>query len=519
LTKLYAIHGGNSLDYDGWVVLTRGIGRDPNDQGGENFKRFRQVPIVRLNHGYAPWGTIPRPEHYADFAQRCANFVRASAGCSRWIIGNEMNHEQERPDGQPITPGMYAECFTQCRDAIRGVRFHNGDQVLVGAVAPWNAQTRYAGNPSGDWIRYFEDVQHELGVNGCDGFALHTYARAQTPAAVVSPARMGPPFEMYHNGFRTYWDWMNAILPRLQGLPCYITETNAIEAWLDANTGFVTAAYDEIDGWNSLFPDRPILCLALYRWEFDRWAFRDKYHVHADFYNAVERGYAWPQKTDPPMEDDMLKNPSFEEDWHEQGAGELVLPDEWTLEYVDGDHPWCGPQGKRPEVKPNQEHVTDGQLSIRAFPPAHSRGMFGIWQEVEVEAGQWYTFAAQVRIESKPPGEMAAFVGIQPWGTGLFERQMIWGKETQVIGEWQTVAVTAQAFGNRIRVAMGANNKWPTQNNTVWWDNCIMERWECNGGIEPPNPPQNGECNFSEEGVRKVVREELDRTVWASGAG
>ena len=62
--------------------------------------------------------------------------------------------------------------------------------------------------------------------------------------------------------------------------------------------------------------------------------------------------------------------------------------------------------------------------------------MFGIYQEVQVEQGGWYTFTAWARVESAPAGEMAAYVGIQPWGGGLFERQMIWGKETQTLREW-----------------------------------------------------------------------------------
>jgi hypothetical protein len=496
LTQIYAIHGGNSLDYDGWVVLTRGIGRDPNDQGGENLKRFRQTPIVRLNHGYAPWGTIPRPEHYADFAQRCANFVRASPGCSRWIIGNEMNHEQERPDGQPITPGMYAECFTQCRDAIRGVRFHNGDQVLVGAVAPWNAQTRYAGNPAGDWIRYFEDVQHELGVNGCDGFALHTYARAQTPEAVVSPARMNPPFEMHHNGFRTYWDWMNAILPRFQGLPCYVTETNAIEAWLDVDTGFVTAAYDEIDGWNSLYPSRPILCLALYRWEFDRWAFRDKYHVHADFYNAVERGYAWPQKTDPPMEDDMLTNPSFELPYNQHPVHSTVrVANGWHHFASDGKPPERDVICALPEYKPlpkeeDAYRVHDGDVAQCWFLQWKIMDA-GVYQQVSAQTGATYQFDVMAHAwcsdSDNPrdsPGDFHMMLGIDPTGdTDPWAPGVMWTSWQRLDGTYRKlISQPVKAQANQITLFVRAWNKWELKHNDAYIDDAHLTK----SGGEPP---------------------------------
>jgi hypothetical protein len=51
---------------------------------------------VRLNNGYTPNGTIPHSGQYTDFAQRCANFVRSSAGARIWIIGNETNMIVER---------------------------------------------------------------------------------------------------------------------------------------------------------------------------------------------------------------------------------------------------------------------------------------------------------------------------------------------------------------------------------------------------------------------------------------
>lgn len=168
----------------------------------------------------------------------------------------------------------------------------------MGAVGPWNNRTQYPGNPSGDWIAYFEDIQRA--VSGCDGFAIHTYAREQTPAGVISNTRMGPPFEHYHSGFRAYTDWMAAILPKYTGLKVYCTETNANAPWLNEDTGFVQSAYQEIFTWNKLHPGQPISCLALYRWQYDRWEIKGKQGVINDFYNAVECGYAWPPLTDPP---------------------------------------------------------------------------------------------------------------------------------------------------------------------------------------------------------------------------
>ena len=284
----------------GWIVFTEELGHDPNNRSGKDFTRWSNQNlgiICRLNNGYEPNGTIPNESEYANFAQRCANFVANSQGCKIWIIGNEMNYEVERPPrvsrgalsapdaapaqrapappspaetpaptpepqgglrrlfawlmrllgggnntppssenkpvppapapplpsptvaddndpfkhgapsrfsaitataagdipapaaapatrsatpqssgrGEPILPAQYARCYQLCRDAIHRVPGHADDQVLIGAVAPWNEQTRYAGNPSGDWVQYMVDILNQLGPNGLDGITIHTY--------------------------------------------------------------------------------------------------------------------------------------------------------------------------------------------------------------------------------------------------------------------------------------------------------------------------------------------------------
>jgi len=302
MIALYAIHGKNDLDYPpGYVVLTEGIGHSPNDKGGADYSELRQMPIVRLNNGYGKAGTIPNEAWYGSFSARVANFVAASKNCSRWIIGNEPNHSQERPDGKPILPGQYAQCYSMCRNAIHALPDHEQDEVLLAAIAPYNNQTTYQDNESGDWVQYFRDVQSYLPAH-IDGFALHAYARAQTPAAVTSEDRMGKPgeaFNQYHNGFRCYRDWMNAIAPAHRGKPVYITEFNAGGAWTDVDTEFVVEAYLEIADWNDSHSDRPISCLALYRWQTDKWIIKDKPAVIADFMHAVELHLTQPPVTEP----------------------------------------------------------------------------------------------------------------------------------------------------------------------------------------------------------------------------
>lgn len=289
---LFGLHepGGEHLMLDakrpGWLVFTEALGSDPNDPNGKDFTPWARGGIqalVRINYGYAPVGTIPGQEHYADFAQRCKRYVQASQGANRWIIGNEPNLVIERPYGEAITPALYAECFALCRQAIKEAR---GDaQVLVAGPGPWNNQTPYVGNEDGDWVRYLQDV---LSLVECDGVALHTYTHGSDPSLITSMVKMDPPFQNYYYHFRAYQDFMAVIPPTL---PVYITETNQNAPWLDQNTNWVQAAYAEIDTWNKTDPHQ-IRCLALYRWPpYDRMFIEGKQGVIADFQLAMQHEY------------------------------------------------------------------------------------------------------------------------------------------------------------------------------------------------------------------------------------
>ncbi len=153
-------------------------------------------------------------------------------------------------NAQMITPELYARCFRLCRDAIKQVPGHGDDQVLTGAVAPWNNQAAYPGNPTGDWVIYFQDILALIGSGGLDGMTLHTYTHGSDPGLIYSQATMNPPFANRHYNFIAYQDFMQAIPPALRSLPVYITETDQDVPWLDANNGWVRAAYREINRWN-----------------------------------------------------------------------------------------------------------------------------------------------------------------------------------------------------------------------------------------------------------------------------
>ena len=176
----------------GWIVLSK-VATD----GAENFADLSNAGhgvIVRLNNGYGSAGTIPSPSGYDAFAAACAQYAANSQGAHIWIIGNETNLASERPgnhdgqDGEPITPKLYAECFAKCRAVIRAVPGHEGDWVIPSPPGPWNAQTGYDGNPSGDWADYFRDLLNECVKRGAppDALALHTYTLRDYNASLVT---------------------------------------------------------------------------------------------------------------------------------------------------------------------------------------------------------------------------------------------------------------------------------------------------------------------------------------------
>ena len=335
----------------GWVLFTEAVGSDPNDRSGVDYRPYSDQDygvMVRINNGYGAVGTIPAPENYPVFAQRVANFVAASPGCRIWIIGNEMNHSQEWPESgaaralgapargaavrgvdqdpfgrgsptrfsalqpqvraaapalasaraglRPILPADYINCFRRCREAIRALPGHGGDLVVIGAVAPWNAELTYPTNPIGDWIVYFTDILNALGPAGCDGIALHTYTHGSDPALIADTSTMNPPFQAYRN-------FMNAIPANMRALPVFITEADQDIAWLDRNNGWVQAAYAEIDRWNRQPAAQQIRALLLYRWRRDdKWYIDGKNGVMDDFRAALANDYRWRESPPSPAQ-------------------------------------------------------------------------------------------------------------------------------------------------------------------------------------------------------------------------
>jgi hypothetical protein len=225
-----------------------------------------------------------------------------------------------------------------------------------------------------------------------------------------------------------------------------------------------------------------------------------------------------------------LVNADFEGGFSVRESQEVEVANGWDYSYMSGDDRWCRAPCYRPEFKPETVIAVEG-TSQRWFA-TFARQFGTIHQLVEVDSDQWYTFECQVYAISEPDGQQAVFVGIQPWGTGVFDRTMVWG-EQQPWGsyrEWHTLSVTARAYGGRIRVAVGSNNNYPTKNNAAYVDQCVLRR--ADGPAQPtpaptytpyptltpwptpepcPTSPPGVGCDY--DTIRQVVREELDKTI------
>ena len=93
----------------GWIVFTHELGHDPTHLGGFDYTPWADMGVIaRLNNGYAPNGTIPAPDHYAGFVVRVGNWVKASRGCHIWVLGNEMQKDNEQPPDWYTSPEDYA---------------------------------------------------------------------------------------------------------------------------------------------------------------------------------------------------------------------------------------------------------------------------------------------------------------------------------------------------------------------------------------------------------------------------
>ncbi len=310
----------------GWILFTEAIYSNPNppfnpiirDRLWDWASRGYGV-VVRLNHDYHPSGTLPLSNRYDEFAASCARWVelylkRDDEPTHRynWIIqiANEQNNPSEHPGDhghiqEHITPELYASAFNRVYAAIKTVLPHV--YVAPGAIDPYNS-TPYPllGGRRYRPLDYYSAMLEQ--IDALDAVLLHAYTHGPVVGAITSLQTFNDPFLGDHYfDFQTYRQFAERIPARWKDVPLLIGESNHIcrppnaprcddphhQGWINANIGWVRAAYAEINAWNERPYSQQIWGLLLYRWIGDQWRLEDKPGIHEDFRQALPHDYRW----------------------------------------------------------------------------------------------------------------------------------------------------------------------------------------------------------------------------------
>lgn len=503
----------------GWTVFPIDVGHDPYDEGSKDFRGWAEAgiePICRFQNAWGDGGgCIPVAAQYGAFAQRIQNFVRESRGCRVWVIGNEFNHAQERPEGQHIWPRDAADCYAQVERLIHSLPGHEDDWVAPGAVAPWNTQTTYPGNETGDWSLYHYHLLEQILARGArvDAICLHAYTHGHAPELVDSDERMSHPWQLHFWHLREFESFVSETPHELWNTPLLITEGNPGanpdppegKAWHDVNSGWVQRAYALVDGWNKRYQPQ-IACLCLYRWKHDEHAIEGKEGVIDDFRGAVAQDYTWGAPGEPPEppEEDTVINPSFERPYEKQ-AGTAFVALGWRYWHNQGNPPAEDSQG--PLAMPEYKEAPRALDAYRVLEGKSAQCWFiqykvmdgGIYQVVPAKVGWRYHFDVQAQTwcsnsedTRAADGEMYLSLGLDPYGrTDPQAQGVVWSPWARVGGSYGRVTSQAVlALGEQMTVYIRAWNKWKKTHNDIYVDDL---RWYEEGKTpEPPEPEPPG---------------------------
>lgn len=323
--EIQSLYQGKAVK--GWIFFTEAVGKvaaaiQPNDVLRQRLWDWAQAGygvIVRLNHGYEPNGTLPPSQDYDGFAAACARWVELylkrdelASTQYAWVIqiANEQNNPREHPGGaahpvEHITPELYARAFNKAYAAIKAVL--PNALVAPGAIDPYNAAfLPLLGNQRYKPLDYFQTML--INITALDAIILHAYTHGPFLERLTSLETFADPFLNDHYfDFQTYRQFAERIPAQWKDAPLYITETNHIcrqpsaplcnqeqdHGWINANIGWVRAAYAEIDRWNNTPYAQQIRALLLYRWRGDAWTLRDKSQILEDFKQALDHDYRW----------------------------------------------------------------------------------------------------------------------------------------------------------------------------------------------------------------------------------
>jgi murein DD-endopeptidase MepM/ murein hydrolase activator NlpD len=288
---LYGIHdreGHGLLPSGGWCVESLAMSENPHPTDYTALRAdINWMPRLNWAHNGKD-GTIPASGHWNDYAKRCAAYVLGQRGATHFIIANEPNHANERPNGQEISPEAYGDCFNLVYQTIKMAR--PDAQILTAGVAPWYTED---GQP--EWLIYLRRMLNR--ISACDGLALHAYTHGADPDLIWSIEKVSG----WYWHFPVIYQQIEAIPTKFAGQPVHITESNQGDnAWIDVDSGWVRNAYQSIDQHNQTKSSHKIQSLSLYRWQGDQWALKDKPGVQNDFRQALTLGYKSPAATLPP---------------------------------------------------------------------------------------------------------------------------------------------------------------------------------------------------------------------------
>lgn len=287
---LYGLHdreGRSVVPAGGWCLDLQAMEDNP---AGVDYASLRADLhwLVRVDWSNRGGGTYPVPDRVEEYLDRAIRFVTNSKGAFGFILGNEPNHAQERPEGVYLDPKYVAYVFSTVRNAVK--RHNSSIRLFTPGLAPYN-------DSSGPWDDYGMVMYSEIErLGGADGITLHAYNRGSDPNAITSEEKSGPPLDGLYWSFRTYRDQLSILPSSFRSLPAVITEFDELSAWEDRNTGVVKAAYHEIADWNGQSGTQKVQGLLLYRFpHYDQWYIDGKMGVIQDFNEAVSFGYQSPE--------------------------------------------------------------------------------------------------------------------------------------------------------------------------------------------------------------------------------
>ena len=435
----------------GGVFLTHGIGGDPNDHSGFDHSAVLLPGLAhvdRANYGYDRMGTIPPRHLWENGIARLANWAIATPALKVLQLGNEPNMAWERPgyggDGEEkITPTGYGDYWKLAWDAMRQVR---PDVLMAPApVAPWNTETWYDGNLSGDWVRYWQDLLHEIEDYRPGAIVLHAYTHGTDRALVLDDTTMDAPWQAYYYHWQHVRQLWDAMPSWAKALPAYIGETNQDGPWSeDPDNGWCTEVAFEVERMRQEGMD--VRCFAAYCWP-DRGDGRGLVHnpgAREDLRRAAALGIMAggnipdePPEEPPPGGGEMneIYRTSFNEGFYRwNDEGEMTCPRDAFPAWAHTTEPGVL---HRPEYKPKD--TTIGQPEVLTPPYAagffwiHSTGDGALVFEVPVAIGA--AVEAEVQCMGVGVGGMAIGISVEPVVAGPHEPDYLDNLEVNW-GEW-----------------------------------------------------------------------------------